>query len=359
MKAIDKVLCVLVIAALALLFYTAVMYLLFTTQPYDDKIAALEAEAVRVEAQTAAREEELDEQIEQLQEDLAQISEEGAAAAEALATAQADNDALTEQAAQLNERIEFLGNIQENMLSKRTEYAQTIRRLEDMIVAGESEVKICYWTFDDGPGLMTSDVLDYCEEAGVHVTFFTSREANETGSGDVDEPALLRREIMGGHSVQNHTNSHQYSMVAGNLYTQGIDSFREQVRLQDEWIYENTGVKPDIFRFPGGSAWAFRAFPREELESVLSDLGYEWIDWHCDVMDNLHSNPDAATVYSRAWYQVRQIHPSIVVMLSHDWNVNTYWGFRRAVPALQEIGFVFLPLFSESWAIDNTTIVFS
>ena len=55
---------------------------------------------------------------------------------------------------------------------------------------------------------------------------------------------------MGGHSIQNHTNSHQYSMIAGNLYTKGIDSFREQVELQDKWVTECTGIKPEVFRFP-------------------------------------------------------------------------------------------------------------
>ena len=49
----------------------------------------------------------------------------------------------------------------------------------------------------------------------------------------------------------------------------------------------------------------------------------------------------------------------IAVVLSHDWNVNTYYGFIRAVPALQAKGYVFLPLFSQSWTIDNTTIRFT
>ena len=206
---------------------------------------------------------------------------------------------------------------------------------------------------------MTSAILDFCEENGVYVTFFTSREANETGQGDVDEPALLRRETMLGNSVQNHTNSHQYSRIAGNLYTQGIDSFREQVRLQDEWILENTGFKPDIFRFPGGSAWAYNLIPKEELLGALDALGYKHVDWACDVMDNLHSNPDAGIVYTRATWQIKQIDPPIAIILSHDWNINTYYGFMRAVPAIRDMGYIFLPLFSQSWAIDNTVIRFS
>ena len=90
---------------------------------------------------------------------------------------------------------------------------------------------------------------------------------------------------------------------------------------------------------------------------TMKELGYVWIDWSCDVMDNLHSNPDPGTVTARAMWQVPQMN--IAVVLSHDWNVNTYYGFTRAVTGLQEKGYVFLPLFSSSWTIGNTEILFS
>ena len=219
-----------------------------------------------------------------------------------------ENKTLKEENTALTERAEFLSDIRNNTLDLRREYAEKIRLLEDRIVAGESDAKICYWSFDDGPGQMTSAILDFCEENDVYVTFFTAREANETGRDDTEEPALLRRETMLGNSVQNHSNSHQYSKIAGNLYTQGLDSFREQVRLQDEWILENTGFKADLFRFPGGSAWAYNLIPKEQLLGVLEDLGYRHIDWACDVMDNLHSNPDAGIVYTRATWQIKPAH---------------------------------------------------
>ena len=359
LKVINAVLLLLVGLGLAFSAYAGYRYYTFSSEPYDSEIAALKAETASVKSDMEDLQRELKEKDEQMRADLHLAGEKGAAAAEALNKAQAENDELVSKNTELKDRREFLKNIYENTLAYREEYAGRIRQLEDMIVAGKSDVKICYWTFDDGPGQMTSAVLDYCAENGIFVTFFTSREANETGREDVDEPALLRREAMLGNSVQNHTNSHQYSKIAGNLYTRGIDSFREQVQLQNDWILENTGFKPDIFRFPGGSAWAFNLIPKETLEGVLKELGYVWIDWSCDVMDNLHANPDAATVSARATWQSKQIDPPIVVMLSHDWNFNTYYGFMRAVPQLRDQGFVFLPLFSQSWAIGNTVVKFS
>ena len=129
------------------------------------------------------------------------------------------------------------------------------------------------------------------------------------------------------------------------------------MRLQDEWITENTGIKPDIFRFPGGSAHAFLKFSREELESVLSEMGYVWIDWSCDIYDNGKAGQTVYDEYVNSVYEIKTL--KIAVMLSHDWNPNTLAAFQRAVPELQNAGYVFLPLFSRSWTIGNTTILFS
>ena len=359
MKVINWILFVLALAGIALCAFTAYQFAAFPAADYTMKIEALDAETSRIEANTKDLEAQLEARESAIRADLAQAGADGAAAAERVEKAQEEHLARQEQLAYLQDRIAFTENIKENTMALREEYAAKIRQLEDLIVSGQSDVKICYWTFDDGPGQMTSSILDLCAEKGIYVTFFTSREANETGTNDANEPDLLRREAMGGHSIGNHSNSHQYSMIAGNLYTRGIDSFKDQVRLQDEWILENTGIKADLFRFPGGSAHAFTRMPRADYEAVLEELGYVWIDWSCDVMDNLISNPDPATVYARASWQVRQMNPPIAVVLSHDWNVATFYGFKSAVDELTKAGYVFLPLFSQSWTMKNTTVMFS
>ncbi len=357
MKAINGILFALAFIAMAVCGFTGYQYVSISSDDYAARVAELDAQTDALRQTISETQEELEERDELVRADLAQAGESGAAAAERLSAAQKINEEKKTQLTALQEQIAFTENIVENTMALREEYAGKIRQLEDLIVAGESNVKICYWTFDDGPGQMTESVLNFCAEQGIYVTFFTSREANETGKDDVQEPELLRREIMGGHSVQNHTNSHQYSLIAGNLYTRGIDSFREQVQLQGDWIYQQTGFKPDIFRFPGGFAHACRGLPKEDMLNTLQELGYVNIDWSCDVMDNLHSNPDAATVSARALWQVPQMN--IAVVLSHDWNVNTYYGFIRTVPALQEQGYVFLPLLSKSSTNGNTEILFA
>ena len=355
MKAINWILLVLTAAAVGLCAFAGYRCMSFPTEDYARQAAALSAEAKTVKDDTLALAARLEEQEAALRSDLSRMGEDGAQAQSLLARLEEEELEKRSQLSSLRERADLLEHLYDRTLALRDEYAGKIRQLEDMVNAGETDIKICYWTFDDGPAAMTPAILDYCAENGVYVTFFTSREANESGKGDVDEPEVLRREIMGGHSVQNHSNSHQYAKY-GNLYGMGIDSFREQVKLQSDWIYECTGFRPDIFRFPGGHAHACTLLPEASMDQVLAELGYVWIDWSCDVMDNLHANPNPATVYGRAWYQVRQMN--IAVVLSHDWNGNTFEGFKRSVSALRDIGYVFLPLFSQSWTIGNTEILF-
>ena len=359
MKVINWILAALLILGVLVFAFTGFQYMSLTRADYESAVRELDAQAAGLREDAAALEADLERRGEELQKELAAVEADIAAETDRIAALKTENEDLFQRQADLDRQTAFFDNIYDNVLSLRDEYAGKIRQLEDMINAGESDVKICYWTFDDGPSYYTQQVLDFAAEEGIYVTFFTSREANSSAAGDDPEVErqLLRSMMMAGCSVQNHTNSHQYSLIAGNLYTRGIDSFREQVRIQDEWIQECTGFKADIFRFPGGSAHAFRALPKADLVKILEDLGYVWVDWSCDIYDNGHADPDVATEVATALYEIRTM--KIAMILSHDWNVNTVWAFKRVVPVLQNEGYVFLPLFSRSWTIDNTTIKFS
>lgn len=327
----------------------------FSPSSYEERAAELrdQTRTVREELRTAEDNEAA--YARSLRDDLGGLGEEGK-------TLTAELNALLEEEAEKRERLsdisaefEMAPDIREHAVRLREEYGHSIRKLEEKILAGESEVRICYWTLDDGPTRITSDFLDALDELGrdVHVTFFTSCEANE----GPNEEELLRREAMSGHSVQNHSYSHHYNE---NVYS-SIDSFKEQIRLQDEWIYENTGFHPGIFRFPGGSEWANkRGLGKENCIAAVEEMGYQWIDWSCNAYDagpedTLPSGPGEA--YSVFW-QVTSM--PIAVILSHDWNWRTCQALKIAVPQLQESGYVFLPLFPESATMGyNTKIIFT
>lgn len=351
LKVINTVLLVLALAAVGFGVFAFFQYRAVPTAEYESKAADLRAQAQLVGESADKLSEDMKARQDALREDVSQGGDEGKALAAELTGALSDNESKTAQLEELRAESTRLDNIMEETLAKRREYAAKIRELEEKVQAGETDIKICYWTFDDGPTIYTAQVLDTAKELGVHVTFFTSHEANESK----DEAEMLRREFAEGHAVANHTYSHQFAAL-GNLY-QNTDGLLEMINQQDEWVYECTGFHTELFRFPGGSAWAKALLGTDPTEAIR-DAGYEWIEWSCDVFDNGVAGKTAAEIQGTGVWEVKQL--DIAVVLSHDWNSNTVSAFPAIVKQLKEAGYVFLPLYPESVTMgENTKILFS
>lgn len=232
--------------------------------------------------------------------------------------------------------------IREKIAQIRTEYGQTIRKLEDMILAGESDYRILYMTFDDGPSYHTNDFLKKLEELDAYATFFTIGKGvgNQTKLRDES----LRLEALAGHSIANHTYSHAFN---GSLY-KSVENFISSVKQQDEVVFNATGIHTDVVRFPAGSYYA--KYRKSSIEA-LDELGYGWIDWSGNCYDSGNNNYTSAQTASTVIWQARQ--EKISVMLMHDWNRRTLGALDRIVTTLRKENYLFLPLFKESSTIGN------
>ncbi len=97
-------------------------------------------------------------------------------------------------------------------------------------------------TFDDGPDpAVTPLVLDLLAEAGATASFFC------IGQRAIRHPALLRRIVVEGHSVENHSHTHPayFAALAG-------PALRGQVQAAQAALAAITGVAPRWFRAPMG-----------------------------------------------------------------------------------------------------------
>ena len=351
LKVINTVLLALAIIAVGFGIYGYLQFRSVPTEEYDAAAADLQTQTQQADAETAGFEADMAARQDALREDVSQGGEEGESLAAAMTEARTANEEKAARLEELRAENDRLDNIVEETLAKRHEYGLKIRELEEMVVNDETDIKICYWTFDDGPTRLTSQFLDQLKELDVHVTFFTSHEANESE----DEPEMLRRELAEGHTVANHTYSHQFAAL-GNLY-QTTDGLLEMIEKQDEWVYACTGFHTDIFRFPGGSAWG-KSILGEDPTAAIEEAGYKWIEWSCDVYDNGVAGMNADDIRGTAVWQAEQM--DIAVILSHDWNNNTLLGFPGAMKQLREAGYVFLPLLPESITMgEYTKIMFS
>jgi len=195
---------------------------------------------------------------------------------------------------------------------------------------GEPEGKVAYLTFDDGPSSRTAGVLDVLDEYGIKATFFVI-----TNKLDVD---MLKRIAEGGHTIGIHTHSHQYKQIYSSI-EEYLDDFNSAFTT----IHEATGIKPDIFRFPGGSINAYNRGFYQELNSEMLRRGFVYYDW------NVSSGDSAPNMSSDKVYQniVQKIGcQDNLIVLMHD-SQQKYASLRalpRVIEYLQSQGYSFAPL---------------
>ena len=127
-----------------------------------------------------------------------------------------------------------------------------------------------YLTFDDGPSAYTAELLDVLDAYGAKATFFV------VGSGGGN---MMRQIVKRGHSIGIHAVNHDY----GKLYASPEAYFDDLMKMQSI-IYDNTGVKTTLMRFPGGSSNLVSRHSCEGIMTFLTqavqDAGFQYFDWN-------------------------------------------------------------------------------
>jgi len=130
--------------------------------------------------------------------------------------------------------------------------------------------KAIYLTFDDGPGIHTKQLLDVLDAYGAKATFFVV----DSGYGQ-----MMKEIVRRGHSIGIHSVSHNYAEIYSSP-----EAFFEDLYGMQEIIYQNTGVRTTLMRFPGGSSNAIsrRYCPgiMTTLTQAVQDAGFQYFDWN-------------------------------------------------------------------------------
>lgn len=243
-----------------------------------------------------------------------------------------------------NELISY-SNIDETINKIKNNYFDSIKKLEDKILNKESDKKIAYMTFDDGPYYNTYKVLDILDEGNVKATFFTISANGEYCHDNKSENCfkLYKEYYKRGHTIANHTYTHA---IFKGLYSSS-DSFMDAIVRQEEHIKNLTGYTTNITRFPGGSASA-KGF-KDDIIAKLRERGYGWVDWTA-------GDGDGGGLSSRdqAWNNfVSTINDDIEVILFHDYNRYTTEILPDVIKYLKENNYEIFPLFYESNVINK------
>ena len=129
--------------------------------------------------------------------------------------------------------------------------------------------KKVYLTFDDGPSIYTDDILDILAKYNVKATFFV------IGKTDEKSKKLYQRIVEEGHTLGMHSYSHQYSKIYNS-----IEDFDKDFTKLWKLLYDTTGYKPSIFRFPGGSDNMVNKNGMEDFIRYLNKAGVVYFDWN-------------------------------------------------------------------------------
>lgn len=173
-------------------------------------------------------------------------------------------------------------------------------------------------TFDDGPhSAYTREILQILKDFGVRATFFV------IGENARQYPDILREIHAAGHEIGNHTDSHAF------LKNLTLASTCKEVSDAAKTIEEIVGVRPHVFRPPGGSY-------SDAKIAALSDMGYVSVLWSKDTRD--WTCPSVQSVVNSATQNLSDGD----IILFHDFNGKnspTPEALRKIIPIIKEQGF--------------------
>ncbi len=139
----------------------------------------------------------------------------------------------------------------------------------DSLSQGKYADKKIYLTFDDGPSIYTDDILDILKKYNVKATFFV------VGKTDDYSKKMYQRIVEEGHTLGMHSYSHKYSTIYNS-----VEDFEKDFTKLWKLLYDTTGYKPSIFRFPGGSDNMVNKHGMDDFIRYLNDNGIVYFDWN-------------------------------------------------------------------------------
>ena len=205
-----------------------------------------------------------------------------------------------------------------------------------------------YLTFDDGPSAeITPYILDILQAKGIHATFFIVGYK----PGDVREE-LVQRIVDEDHSLGLHGESHTYSKI----YT-SIEALESNFIILQDKIYESTGLRPIIIRFPGGSSnTVSKSYCKgimTEASTYFTEKGFVYFDWNVDSQDA--GNAKTATeVFENVTSGLQPGRRNIVLMHDSSSKIYTLEALEAIIDYGLENGYEFKVITSETESMSHT-----
>ena len=90
---------------------------------------------------------------------------------------------------------------------------------------------------------------------------------------------MIAKEAAAGHTVAIHSASHNYQQIYSS-----VGAYFDDLNEMSDIIYSQTGSRPTLVRFPGGSSNSvskkYCKGIMTELAKDVTDQGYKYYDWN-------------------------------------------------------------------------------
>ncbi|NLL30008.1 MAG: polysaccharide deacetylase [Clostridiales bacterium] len=194
----------------------------------------------------------------------------------------------------------------------------------------DSNDKVIYLTFDDGPGgKVTQEILDILKKEDVKATFFI---ISSQVKGQEDIILRMKNE---GHSIGLHSHTHNRK----NLYSSN-EAFLEEMLKCQEILYEVTGEKYYILRFPFGCN--NKSYKLEQsLVDLLHENNLRIYDWTGDCGDGANCKLPIEKIVRNSTNHEKCDGNIVMLMHCSAINKNTVSALPQIIKYYKENGYTF------------------
>ena len=203
--------------------------------------------------------------------------------------------------------------------------------------------KRIYLTFDDGPSRNTDKILDILKEYDAKATFFV------VGKTDEESVRAYQRIVAEGHTLAMHSYSHKYSEIYASK-----ESFEQDLRQLQEYLYQITGVWPRFFRFPGGSSNTVSKVDMQELIEYLNESGITYFDWNIASGDAISGQLGKDTIVNNCIGGIKAKQECMILMHDASDKNSTVEALSLLIEQVRSSeNAVFLPITDETTTVQH------
>ena len=203
--------------------------------------------------------------------------------------------------------------------------------------------KRIYLTFDDGPSRNTDKIQDILKEYDVKATFFV------VGKTDEESVRAYQRIVAEGHTLAMHSYSHKYSEIYASK-----ESFEQDLRQLQEYLYQITGVWPRFYRFPGGSSNTVSKVDMQELIEYLNESGITYFDWNIASGDAISGQLGKDTIVNNCIGGIKAKQECMILMHDASDKNSTVEALSLLIEQVRSSeNAVFLPITDETTTVQH------